>query len=150
MIVREIMKRDIGTCAPGQDLSAAIHVMQEQNCGFVPVVDARGKVAGVLTDRDICLAIGKEADRKPSRIAVSETMTRPVYSCLPDENVKVALATMAKHHVRRLPVVDQAGSVQGVLSIDDVVRIPRRRGAPTAGEIVEAMRAVVPPHPVEV
>lgn len=76
-------------------------------------------------------------------------MSHPVFSCFPEDNLKVVLATMAKHRVRRLPVLDKVGSLQGVLSIDDIVRLPTRREVPTAEEIVAAMRSICSPRPVE-
>jgi CBS domain-containing protein len=105
------------------------------------VVDAHGAVVGVLTDRDICLA-GGATHRELSRISVKETMTRPVFSCFAEENVKVVLATMAKHRVRRLPVLTKDGHLAGVLSIEDIVQAPQRRGAATADEIVAAEKGI--------
>lgn len=149
MLVKEIMKKEIGTCRSTEDLACASRVMQTYDCGFVPVVDSTGKVAGVVTDRDICLAIGPNRQRTPSHIPLSERMSHPVYSCLPGENVKVALATMANHHVRRLPVIDGEGHLQGVLSLDDIARVPYRRGTPTAEDIVFALKAALPPRAIE-
>jgi predicted transcriptional regulator len=102
----------------------------------------------VITDRDICLASGTK-HRLLGRVSVKETMSHPVFSCFPDENVKVVLATMAKHRVRRLPVLNKTGHLQGVLSIDDVVHAPQRRGAATADEIVAALKGIYAARPIE-
>jgi CBS domain-containing protein len=56
---------------------------------------------------------------------------------------------MARHHVRRLPVLDKHGHLQGVLSIDDVVQASDRRGAPTAQDIVDALKGIYLPRGVE-
>jgi CBS domain-containing protein len=146
MTVSEIMNKNVGVSAPTDDLGTPIAAMKAHNCGFVPVVDADGFVTGVITDRDICLALASHPTRSASRIAVSDTMSRPVFSCLPDENLKVALGTMAAHHVRRLPVLSKEGHLMGVLSIDDIVRAPRRRGSPTSDEIVNAMKLIGAPR----
>ena len=71
------------------------------------------------------------------------------FSCYPDENLKVVLATMANHHVRRLPVLDKQGHLQGVVSIDDIIQIPRHRGTPTAEEIVDALKGICAPRLIE-
>lgn len=148
MITKEIMTKDVATCTPDSDVATAAKIMLERNCGFVPVVDSHGTVAGVLTDRDIC-RVAVTTHRTAEHIGVRQAMSAPVFACLPDENVKIALVTMARHHVRRLPVLDRTGHLQGVLSIDDVVRAPRRRGSPTSDEVVDALKAICAPRTIE-
>lgn len=150
MTIKEIMKTDVATCAPTDDVATAGKIMHERKCGFVPVVDSHGSVVGVVTDRDLCIATATEKHRTAEHIAVKDAMSHPVFSCFPDENLNVVLATMAKHHVRRLPVLDKNGHLQGVLSIDDIVQTHRRRGAPTAEEIVDAIKEICAPRPIEV
>ena len=149
MTVKEIMKKDVATCTPNDDVATAVKIMHDHKCGFVPVVDSHGLVAGVVTDRDLSIAAATEKHRTAEHIAVTDAMSHPVFSCFPDENLKVVLATMAKHHVRRLPVLDKHGHLQGVLSIDDIVQVPRRRGTPTAEEIVDAFKGICAPRPIE-
>jgi CBS domain-containing protein len=146
MVVREIMKTDVATSAPNEALDGVLRTMQTHNCGFAPVVDSAGTVVGVITDRDAGLAMAHHPERPPSRIAVREAMTKPVFGCLPDDNLKRVLATMANHHVRRLPVIDEDGHLRGVLSIDDIVVTERRRGSPTAEEIVGALKMICGPR----
>jgi len=148
MIVKDIMKKAVATCAPDSDLGSIIDVMRDRDCGFLPVVDSHGIVVGVVTDRDVCLTGGSK-HRPLGRVSVEETMSHPVFSCFADENVKVVLATMAKHRVRRLPVLNKSGHLQGILSIDDVVSAPPRRGGPTAEEIVAALKGIYAPRPIE-
>lgn len=148
MIVKDIMKKAVATCTPESDLQSVIDVMRERDCGFLPVVDSHGIVVGVITDRDICLAGGTK-HRPLGRVSVKETMSQPVFSCSPDENVTVVLATMAKHRVRRLPVLNKSGHLEGVLSMDDIVSAPSRRGGPTADEIVAALKGIYAPRPIE-
>lgn len=148
MIVKDIMKKGVATCAPEGDLAAVIRVMRERDCGFLPVVDSHGIVVGVITDRDVCLAGGSK-HRLLTRVSVKETMSHPVFSCFPDENVKVVLATMAKHRVRRLPVLNKNGHLEGVLSIDDIAQAPQRRGAATAEEVVAALKGIYSARPIE-
>lgn len=141
MTVKEIMKTDVLTCAPGSTLADAARTMRDRVCGFLPVVDSHGIVVGVVTDRDVCLAI--PATRTPVHIPVSDVMSHPVFACFADENVKTVLVTMSKHHVRRLPVLDKAhGHLQGVVSLDDIVQATPRRGSPTSSDIVDALKAI--------
>ena len=149
MNVQEIMKKDVATCTPNDDVATAVNIMHDHKYGFVPVVDSHGMVVGVVTDRDLSITAATEKHRTAEHIAVFYAMSHPVFSCFPDENLKVVLATMAEHHVRRLPVLDKHGHLQGVLSIDDIVQVPRGRGAPTAEEIVDAFKGICAPRPVE-
>lgn len=144
------MTRKVGTCLREADLSAAVKVMAEHDCGFVPVIDSHAAVVGIVTDRDVCKAVATMS-RSPSLIAVSQVMSHPVRACFPDETLTTVLVTMGKYRVRRLPVLDKkTGRLQGVLSIDDVVLASRRRGSPTSEDIIDTLKAICQPPPVEV
>ena len=142
MIVNEIMKTAVATCSPSDDLATATRTMHDRRCGFLPVIAPDGTIAGVVTDRDICLHAA-HAPQPLAHLAVRETMSRPVFSCLPHDNLKAVIAEMAEHHVHRLPVVDEEGHLKGIVSIDDVIDAPHRRGAPTAAEIVTALKGIL-------
>ena len=143
MTVKEVMTTEFTACAPADTLAAVSKSMRERDCGFIPVVNAGGTAVGIVTDRDLALAVGGST-RAAERISAAEVMSTPVFACFAEENLKVVLATMAAHHVRRLPVLDkQHGHVVGVLSLDDIARAPHHRGAPTAEEIVDAFRRIV-------
>lgn len=108
------------SCGPEANLGVATELLWNQNCGILPVVDSEKKVVGVVTDRDMCIALGTR-NLLPGQIAVKDVMTRQVLSCQVNDDVHLALQTMATGHVRRLPVVDAKGVLQGILSMDDVV-----------------------------
>ena len=148
MLVNEIMKKPPATCTTNDTVTEAAKIMHEHKCGFVPVVDSSGAVVGVVTDRDVCLVVG-DKNRAMTHVSVQDAMSHPVFSCYADENVKTTLATMAKRHVRRLPVLDKHGHLEGVLSIDDVIQAPHRRGAPSAEEIVATLKEITAPRPIE-
>jgi len=119
MKVEEICTRAVRACTRETPLSEAGNIMWDADCGFLPVVDEIGKVIGVVTDRDLCMAlavIGQPAAEVPIRV-----LLRPGLSTrrLSDE-VRDALRTMRSQKVRRLPVVDGAGVLQGVLSFSDI------------------------------
>ena len=148
MIVKEVMKKDVMTCTPESDLAEVAKTMRDHDCGFLPVVDSHGAVVGVVTDRDVCLAV--QTKRAPAHVAASEVMSHPIFGCFPDENVKTVLATMSKHRVRRLPVLEKEhGHLRGVLSLDDVVLAPQRRGSPTNDDIAGTLRAICAHRAIE-
>jgi CBS domain-containing protein len=120
MKVKEVMTDTPYYCQPKTNLGTATEYMWEGNCGFLPVVENDGKVTGVITDRDICIAFGTR-NRLPGEISVGEVMSRKVFSCSPEDNIHVALQTMKEGQVRRLAVISRDGSLAGVISLDDVL-----------------------------
>jgi CBS domain-containing protein len=149
MRVKEIMKTDVAVCAASDSLAQVAKLMRQRDCGFVPVIAASGAVVGVVTDRDLGLAVGSST-RAAERISAGEVMSGRVFGCFADDNVKAVLATMGNHHVRRLPVLDKEhGHLVGVLSLDDVAAAPRRRGAPTGDDIADALKRITAPRPIE-
>jgi CBS domain-containing protein len=141
MIVSELMTTDVATCNPQADLAHAIYLMLERDCGFVPVVTEHGTVAGVITDRDICVAMAAHG-RTPTHIHIEEAMTHPVFCCASHDTVITALRIMGQHHIRRLPVVDKQGFLHGVLSLNDILCAPPRPGTPTSDDLVETLRSI--------
>jgi CBS domain-containing protein len=107
-------------CRPETNLGSAIELLWERNCGILPIVDAKQKVIGVVTDRDLCVALGTR-NRLPGQITVGEVATGEVHSCRGQDDIHAALQTMAKMRVRRLPVVNEEGILEGILSMDNVV-----------------------------
>ena len=120
MKVKEVMMGTPYYCQPETNLGSATELMWNANCGFLPVETAEGKVTGVITDRDICVALGTR-NRLPGDIVVGEVMTGKLYSCAPEDDIHQALQSMKEGRVRRLPVIAKNGSLAGVISMDDVL-----------------------------
>jgi CBS domain-containing protein len=150
MKVKEVMTREVKTCAPETDLAAAARSMWMRNCGILPVVDDKGEVVGVITDRDVCIATGCRR-RDPATILVSEAMTGQVHSCSPETDLREALQLMQQKQVRRLPVIDVAGKLCGILSMDDValkVKPDAKAPEPGAREIHATLKSICA-HPTK-
>jgi len=120
MKVHDVMTRPACVCTADTSLDEASRRMERSGCGTLAVVDSIRRITGILTDRDIAVAIGKTSVH-PSQIQVREAMTHPVYTCTPDETLVAVVERMADARVRRLPVVDEEARVQGMVSIDDIV-----------------------------
>ena len=146
MNVEAVMTRNVKFVGSNATLADVARVMAQSNVGIVPVVDGEKRVLGMITDRDICLAMAN-ATRVPSQMFVEKVMSRRVFSCAPEEDLDSALETMQSRKVRRLPVVDRAGRLQGILSMDDVVVAAEvKTGARTPdvgyGRTVETLKAI--------
>jgi CBS domain-containing protein len=127
MRVQEVMNRAVASCRSGMNLAAVTALMWEHNCGQLPVVNDDGKVTAVITDRDICIALGTR-DQRASELRVSDVIHRAAVVCRADDHLRSALKIMAAEQVRRLPVVDDEGSLVGILSLDDVTLQARHHG----------------------
>jgi CBS domain-containing protein len=146
MKVVDVMMGTPYHCQPETNLGSATELMWTGNCGFLPVVGKGGKVVGIITDRDICVALGTRG-RPSGDVTVAEVMSPKVYCCAPEDDIHVALRAMREGHVRRLPVITKEGGLVGVISMDDILL---RAEAPSIGktpelsseEIVKTYRAI--------
>jgi CBS domain-containing protein len=120
MKVKEIMSANPTVCTLTDNLATAAGLMWENDCGIIPVVAEGGKVVGLITDRDICMAAALN-DRNLSNIAVQDVITGEVVSCATEDDVKTALSKMQDNKVHRLAVVTDTGTLEGVLSMNDLV-----------------------------
>lgn len=138
MKVRDMMTSNVRTCRPEMSLAEAVRDMWEGDCGALPVVNDEGRVIGMVTDRDICIAVATRG-RTADHIAVREVARDHAYTCLADDDVTAALQTMKVQKVRRLPVVDAEGHVRGIVSLNDVVT---HAGAASANDVVSTLAGI--------
>ena len=101
--VKELMTVDVRACDPCDSLAAAAIRMWSGDCGILPVVDG-GRVVGVITDRDICMALAL-GEAGANERAVSDVMSGAIYGCSPEDEVIEALGKMGRKKVRRLVVL---------------------------------------------
>jgi CBS domain-containing protein len=150
--VQDVMTSPAHSCTPGETLVGAARAMWDYSCGALPVLDSEGRPAGMITDRDICMALARK-NRFPGDIRVREVMSPHPFVCHPGDGAESALATMAKRQVRRLPVVDAQGRLVGIVSVNDVLAragSPRRdlRGADEVHRlVVETLLELCAPPP---
>jgi len=146
MKVKEVMSTNPKVCTLGDNLSAAAGLMWEHDCGILPVVAEGGKVVGLITDRDICMAANLKNQRL-SNLAVEDVISGDVYACKAEEDIRSALETMQENKVRRLPVIATDGTLQGILSMNDVVLKadePKEKKAPelSYGDVVNTYKSI--------
>jgi CBS domain-containing protein len=146
MRIKDIMSQPTVTCPTSAALDAAARLMWEFDCGMIPIVGDDGRLAGLVTDRDICLAAYMH--RKPLHlIPVTKVMVKQVITTDADDTVESAEHLMRDNHIRRLPVIDREGRPAGVVSIDDLAKLAARdkKGA-VDPELIETLAAVSRPR----
>jgi len=124
MKVQDVMTRDPACVTPGASIREAAQLMQREDTGVVPVVEGEGanrRLVGLITDRDIAIRVVAEGRDGSTR--VSEVMTaNRLATCSPDDDIDSVMNAMAKEQVRRIPIVDERGSLVGIVAQADIVR----------------------------
>jgi CBS domain-containing protein len=108
------------TVEAGAPLSEAVSILNAKKIGAVVVVDAKGKVAGILSERDIV----RRLDKDPVALLASpvrDAMTAKVITCSSSASVSDLMEAMTRHRIRHIPIVD-GGQLTGIVSIGDVVK----------------------------
>jgi CBS domain-containing protein len=121
MKVREIMSTNPVCCLATDTAQHVAQIMRTQNVGSVPVVDdlQSRKLLGMITDRDLCLAIVAQG-LNPTNTAIKPYLTVRAHSCREGENIEACARLMREHQVRRIPVVDGGGCVVGIVAQADL------------------------------
>jgi CBS domain-containing protein len=151
MKVKELMTKDVKSCTEDTDLATVVKMMWDADCGIVPVVDDQGRVTGVITDRDICVAAATRS-LDPASIAVRHAMSMHVATCSEDADPRSALEVLKERRIRRLPVVNRQNRLVGILSVNDLVARADSRpssGGVSVDEVLNTLRAICA-HPASV
>lgn len=146
MKVQDVMTPNPESCTPETNLAAAAMMMWRCDCGVIPVRDAHGAIRGLVTDRDICMAVATQ-DRLARDIRVDEVMTGEVHAVRPDDDIELAEERMRSARVRRLPVVEADGRLAGVISINDLILHANsaargKHGRLSTDEVMSVLRSI--------
>lgn len=118
MKIREMMTRETRSVSPETPVIEVAGLMRLHDIGVVPVVE-KDRVVGMLTDRDIVVQVVADGD-DPRTTLVRDVMTAGSICVNENQSVDEAVALMQKYQVRRLPVVDAAGELVGIVSLGDI------------------------------
>lgn len=146
MNAESVMTRPVFTCSPHDMLNVPAQLMWDHNVGCVVVLE-QGRIVGLITDRDVCM--GAYTTGMPLwGIRVGHSMTRDPVTLREDASIGIAERVMREFGVRRLPIINRAGALVGLLSIDDIAREARRqwgreRAEVAADEVAETLAQVV-------
>lgn len=119
-IVNEIMSTEVQLIAPGATLRQAAQMMLDLDLGALPVCEG-SRLLGMVTDRDITVR-GVAAGLSPETACVADVMTQALEFCTEDQDTQDVMQTMGHAQVRRLPVVNMAGELVGIVSLGDMAR----------------------------
>jgi CBS domain-containing protein len=148
MKISQLMSRNVQVSRATDTLDTAAQLMWEHDIGVLPVVDDDGQVIGMITDRDVCMA-AYTCGCALRDIAVSTAMSKHVVTCSPEDTDTAVVMMMAKHKIRRVPVVDDTQRPVGVLSLSDLAcTMARSRDVPAAA-VASTLAAICEHRPAE-
>jgi CBS-domain-containing membrane protein len=146
MHIKDIMSHPAVTCPAASTLDHAARLMWEFDCGIIPVVDDEGRLTGVITDRDICMAAYTQG-RPIATIPVTTAMASHAVAVHGDDVIEQAEELMRENQIRRLPVLDGNGRPIGLVSMNDLARLAAQaRKSGVDRELVRTLAAVCKPR----
>jgi CBS domain-containing protein len=119
-IIKDVMTSNPCSIDAEKSVAYAAKMMREEDVGLAPIVEV-DKLIGMLTDRDIAIRVVAEG-RNPDQVKVADVASKQVVTIDPQQDLDEALRIMAKHQVRRLPVVEEDGKLVGVVAQADIAR----------------------------
>ncbi|MBA3786098.1 MAG: CBS domain-containing protein [Acidobacteria bacterium] len=147
MKVKDVMKTNVSFCSTEDSLMKAAEVMRHRDCGVVPIVDEDKKVVGMLTDRDLCLAVVAR-NRKASDVKTEELLRGKAIVCAAEDKLEDALRKMRKYQVKRLAAIGAGSELVGILSVTDVLQLAIRKDKKLKKKVYATLKAIFKPHPI--
>ncbi|MBV8762921.1 MAG: CBS domain-containing protein [Deltaproteobacteria bacterium] len=140
------MSKPAITCHVNDSLGLAARLMWDHDCGAVAVVNDDGKLVGMLTDRDICMAAYTQG-RSLDAMLVNSAMASNAIAARAGSSISDVEAAMAAYQIRRMPVVDDQGAPIGMITMNDLARAcAHATGQRGQHELVETLAAICEPR----
>lgn len=125
LLCRDIMTREVVVGTPDATIESLSVLMRDEDTGIIPIVEQQdaerraAKLVGVVTDRDIVIRV-IAAGRDPNATTAADVMTTQLHTAQPGDRVIEVIRKMGDKQVRRIPVVDEAGHLRGIISMADI------------------------------
>jgi CBS domain-containing protein len=147
MRAQDLMTMSPACVTPDDEVRKVAQIMDDSDCGCLPVVDAgdNRRVVGVITDRDI--AIRGVAKGKGPNTKVAELMTHDALCCLPDDEIAAVERVMTDRQVRRVVIVDDDGFCVGIVSQADIARAAKAASDITPRDVAHIVERISEPTP---
>ena len=145
MNIEEVMKKSVRTCQASDSAKVPAQLMWQHDIGCVPVVDGEGKPVGMITDRDLLMSTyftGKPLDEQ----SVAQASSKEIHFVKMGQTIQSAEAVMRAKQVRRLPVVDQAGKLAGIVSLVDLALAGGKGRAVKPDELTATLASICQPR----
>jgi CBS domain-containing protein len=146
MHIKDLMSHPVVTCTAQDCLDIPARLMWEYDCGIVPVVDHEGRLAGVITDRDISMAAYTQG-RTLNAIGVTTAMASKPIAAHPEDPIESVEHLMRDNQIRRVPIIDSERRPIGLVSLNDLLRqAARAKKSAVDRELVQVLAAVCQPR----
>jgi CBS domain-containing protein len=119
----ELCIREVFTAQRDESVAAVARRMSDLNVGDLIVVDDQetSRPIGIITDRDLVVHVLARSDRIPIHVKVGDVMSPELVTAREDDDIETVVARLRMHAIRRIPVVDREGRLQGIVSLDDLL-----------------------------
>lgn len=145
MKVAQIMKTELKTCRQSDMLDVAARLMWDFDIGAIPVIDDFGKLVGVVTDRDACMAAFMQ-HQPLHNVAASVAMNKHVITVRADDDHATVASLMARHKIRRVVVIDDDGRPIGIVSLNDLALAARKGQDVQRNQVADTLAAICAPR----
>jgi CBS domain-containing protein len=136
MKIQEIMTANVECVSPEASLTEVANKMKALDVGFIPICE-NDRLVGTVTDRDIVIR-GIASGRDINTITPRDVMTREIFYCFDDDNVKDVAEKMREREVRRMLILNENKRLVGVVSIGDISKVEEKVSGKVLHDIAEA------------
>ena len=120
-LAKDLMTRKVVTAKPSDPIVRAARIFAERNFDHLPIVDEKGRLAGIVTSWDVAVAVGSKKEK------LSEIMSTKVITALEDEPIDVIARRLEAHRISGVPVVNARAELKGILTSEDISKLIGRR-----------------------
>ena len=155
--VAEVMTADVVTLRPESTFREAVRLVEEHHVHALPVLDDAARVVGIVAESDLLLKeelfaglpnlfgrvpMPRRERARAMASEVREIMTHPVVTVSPDTPLGVAARTLHRRRIGRLPVVDESGRLQGIVTRSDLLRVFLREDDDLCGDVQQTLQTM--------
>lgn len=120
--VKNVMDNILVTCRQNDSLRSVAKKMLRDNVISIPIVGEGQRLLGIVSDRDVTLALGKNENKPESELTVDDAMTRETQAVSPEDSIETVLRVMRRKRLKSLPVVDSLQRLRGMVSLNRIVK----------------------------